>query len=245
MTAAVVAPPDRPAAGRTWLAVLGAAAGLVVLVPPVRSLAHTSATGDALQFAVLALCVPALVVLGAPWRHLGALGRLAARRAGVTRLSSGFPALVLQTVTVVAWRTPAAVSAISHHGWLVGIEAVTLLAAGAGLWLELVDSAPMRARTAPSRRIVLAAIAMWTVWIIAYVAGMAHGQGYPTFHHTAGRGLSAAADQQLATLLLFVAAAATYLPVVFSNLFAWLGAEERTGGDAAAWRLRPDHTSAP
>jgi hypothetical protein len=81
---------------------------------------------------------------------------------------------------------------------------------------------------------------MWAVWIVAYVAGMSHGQGYPGFQHLPGHGLSGVADKQLATGLLWLAAAAAYLPVVFSNLFVWLRAEERAASDATAWRLRPD-----
>jgi cytochrome c oxidase assembly factor CtaG len=241
VTSAVAAPADRATTARAWLAVLGVAAGVATLVPPLSRIARTWESGDALQFAVLALGVPALVVLGAPWRYLGPLGRIAARRAASSRASSGVPALLAQVLVVVAWRTPAAVGAVDRHVSLLALEALSLLVVGVALWLELVDSAPMVPRTVPSRRIVLATVAMWTVWIVAYVAGMAHGEGYPGFHHTAGQGLSAGADQQLATVLLFFAAAAAYLPVIFSNLFAWLGAEERTGADGSAWRLRPDH----
>ncbi len=144
---------------------------------------------------------------------------------------------------IVTWRIPSVVTGVAHHPWLLALEAVTLLAAGVWLWLELVTSSPMTPGTRPSRRIVLAAVAMWAVWIVAYVAGMSHGQGYPGFVHHPGHGLSGVADKQLATALLWVAAAVAYLPVVFSNLFAWLGAEEREASDAAAWRLRPDRAA--
>lgn len=240
MSDPIAAPAGRPARATAWLAILGALLGVAVLVPPLVSLARTSETMNALQFAVLALAVPALVVLGAPWRALGPLGRLAESRAARTAPSSGVVALVCEVAAVVAWRTPAAVSAVGQHRWLLAVEAATLVVLGVALWLELVASSPMAPRTTASRRIVLAAIAMWTVWSVAYVAGMAHGQGYPGFHHHAGQGLSGVADKQLATGLLFLAAAAAYLPVVFVNLFAWLGGEERGASEAASWRLRPD-----
>jgi len=224
-----------------WLAMLGVLLGVAVLVPPLASFARTSEALDALQFAVLALAVPALVVLGAPWHTLGLIGRLADARAAATPTPwGGVVALAFEVAAVVAWRTPLAVSAIEHHGWLVVLEAATLVAAGVALWLELVGSFPITPRTTASRRIVLAAVAMWTVWIVAYVTGMAHGQGYPGFPHHPGEGLSGVADKQLATAVLWVAAAAAYMPVVFVNLFAWLGAEERRAPDAASWGLRPD-----
>lgn len=241
MSDAASARAGRPSRATPWPAILGALLGLAVLVPPLASLARTSEVLDAVQFAVLALAVPALVVLGAPWRALRPIGRLADARAAATPTPwSGVVALSFQVAVVVAWRTPVAVSAIEHQGWLVVLEAATLLAAGVALWLELVGSFPMAPKTTASRRIVLATLAMWTVWIVAYVTGMAHGQGYPGFPHHPGAGLSGVADKQLATAVLWVAAAAAYLPVVFVNLFAWLGAEERRAPDAATWGLRPD-----
>ncbi len=242
MSEPVAVRPDRSAGAPTWLALLGALCALGVLVPPLGPLARTSETANALQFAVLALLVPSLVVLGAPWRRLGPIGRLADARAARATRSSGIGALVVQVALVVAWRTPVMVSAVRHDPWLLLAEAATVVAAGVALWLELVASPPMAPGTTASRRIVLAAVAMWAVWIVAYVAGMSHGQGYPGFVHHAAHGLSGVADKQLATALLFVAAAVAYLPVVFTNLFSWLGAEERAATGAAAWRLRPDRT---
>lgn len=230
----------RSAVAERWLAGLGAVLGIAVLVPPLASLARTSEVANALQFAVLALAVPALVVLGAPWHALGPLGRLATARARRAAPSSGVAVLAGEVVAVVLWRTPAAVSAVGHHRWLLAVEAVTLVAAGIALWLQLVGSFPMAPGTTASRRVVLAALAMWTVWIVAYVAGMSHGQGYPGFHHHPGGALSGVADKQLATALLFFAAAIAYLPVVAVNLFDWLGAEERGAADDASWRLRPE-----
>ena len=242
MSAPVAVRPDRSGGATTWLAALGVAFGIAVVLPPLASLARTSETVNALQFAVLALCVPALVVVGAPWRRLGPIGRLADARAARARRPSGVGALGLQVALVVTWRMPAMVSAVGRHPWLLLVEAVTLVVAGIALWLELVVSPPMAPGTSPSRRIVLAAVAMWAVWIVAYVAGMSHGQGYPGFVHHPGHGLSGVADKQLATALLWVAAAVAYQPVVFRNLFAWLGAEERAAA-GAAWRLRPDRTA--
>jgi cytochrome c oxidase assembly factor CtaG len=227
----------------TWLAIVGAVLWGAALVPPLAPLARTSEVANALQFAVLALAVPALVVLGAPWRALGPIGRLAGARAARAAPSGGALVLLVEVIAVVAWRTPAAVSAVGHHGGLVVVEAVTLLAAGTALWLQLVASAPMAPRTSASRRIVLAAIAMWTVWTVAYVTGMAHGQGYPGFAHRPGEGLSGVADKQLATAVLWVAAAAAYLPVVFVNLFAWLSDEERRAPDEASLRMVPDRST--
>jgi cytochrome c oxidase assembly factor CtaG len=125
---------------------------------------------------------------------------------------------------VIAWRTPGAVDAIERHQWLVALQAVSLAAVGVALWRELVGSGPI----APLRpfRAVLAAVAMWTVWVVAYVAGFSATSWYVAFHHFAGRGLSAAADQQFATGVLWLAASLSFMPVVFWNVLAWLRSED-------------------
>src|SRR5262249_20698159 len=56
---------------RPWLAVAGAVLAVGVLVPPAGTEARRYVFAQALQFAVLAVVVPPLVVLGAPWRFGG------------------------------------------------------------------------------------------------------------------------------------------------------------------------------
>jgi cytochrome c oxidase assembly factor CtaG len=215
-------------------------AGLLVVVPPLAGLARTYEVLDAVQFAALALAVPALVALGAPWGRLGAIGALATRRAA-RRAARGtrlvVAPLVAEVAAVVVWRTTGVVDAFQRHHGLVALEALTLVAAGLWLWTELVASPPLAPRSLPLWRMVLATVAMWSLWVVAYVAGMAHA-GYPGFGHTASSALSADADRQAATAVLFVAGAIAYLPVVFANLFGWLRAEERRGDEDTVRRLR-------
>ena len=55
---------------RHWLAVIGLALVLVSLLPPLDVLARRYVFAESIQFSVLAMAGPALVVLGAPWRFL-------------------------------------------------------------------------------------------------------------------------------------------------------------------------------
>ena len=55
---------------------------------------------------------------------------------------------------------------------------------------------------------------MWAFWILAYVAGLSDHGFYRNFPHAAG-GLSAAADQQIASAVLWFVAAAAFVPVIF------------------------------
>jgi cytochrome c oxidase assembly factor CtaG len=240
-----VGPPG--SGGRLVLAALAVAVFVAALVPPLSSEARQVEVYQALQFALLALGVPALVVLGAPWRLLGlAAGpatladaeglsridrprladRLAAARRRYPEPVRSLAFLILDLAVVVAWRTPAGVDALARHGWLSLIEAATLVGAGMGLWLELVESPPVRPRLARPRRIVVAAVAMWTIWVTAYLLGLSHASVYGAFHHAAGHGLSVAADQALTTWVLWFTALCAFLPVIFTNLVVWLRSDE-------------------
>ncbi len=232
---------------------------IVVLVPPVSTQAGRIEAVEAFRFALLAVGIPALVALGAPWRRLGLAGGrtshrdaegiavltrpgpvdiLAAARHRHPEAGRGVACLVVDLVAVVAWRVPVSVDAVARHGWLSLLEAVTLIAAGLGLWLEMVESPPLRPRLNRPRRIALAAVAMWTIWITAYVVGLSHVSVYPAFSHVPGRDLSVAADQAVTTGVLWFTSLCAFLPVIFVNLVTWLRSDEDP--DEALHRLVRD-----
>ena len=226
---------------RLWC--LGAAAALAVLVvvPPLYGLAQRYEFVEALQFSVFAMAVPALVALGAPWAYLGLASNRGAslasheekrfdrlaygrRRHPELLRSTGF--LLLFMGSVIGWRTPAAVDAVDRNAWLILPEAVVLVGVGVAFWLELVESPPLRPRSTRPVRAGMAAVAMWTVWTVSYLVAFSTASWYPAFHHRVGQGLSAAADQQFSTLVLWSVAAVVFMPVVFWNLLQWLRSED-------------------
>jgi cytochrome c oxidase assembly factor CtaG len=220
---------------------------IACLVPPLASSARRYEFVEALQFALLAVVVPVLVVTGLPWRLLGlaaprspeeegimevppsslrpvdrlALGR---RRHPEALRSVGFASLYL--AGVVAWRIPPTVDALARHPWLVGVEAATLLLVGVGLWLELVESPPLTPRLSRPNRVALAAASMWTIWVLAYLVGLSHGSWYHAYGHHPGVGFSLSADQQLTTGTMWFISGCAFIPVVFWNLIRWLQSEE-------------------
>ncbi len=152
--------------------------------------------------------------------------------ASATESSRGRSCLIACDVAVVvAWHIPATVAAESGHGWVAPLEAVTLLVFGLGLWLELVVSPPLLPRSGYLRRAVLAGLVMWAFWILAYWTGLSTRDVYRSFPHVAG-GLSAAADQQIASAVLWFAAAVALVPVVFWNALRWLQTEDAGSGAA-------------
>jgi cytochrome c oxidase assembly factor CtaG len=230
-------PRARRPAWRSWCLLAAAVVAVVALLPPLATLARRAEYAAALQFSLLAIAVPALVALGAPWHRLGlahggAIGarprpadRLADHRRRHRELPWSLAFIACGVAVAVGWHTPGAVDALARHGWLAFVEAATLLVFGLGLWLELVSSPPLVPRSGYLRRAVLAAFAMWAFWVLAYVTGLSNRGFYGNFHHVPGA-LSAAADQQIGSALLWAVAAAAFIPVIFWSALTWLQSEE-------------------
>ncbi|MGH3301668.1 MAG: hypothetical protein ACRDOK_08310 [Streptosporangiaceae bacterium] len=71
-------------------------------------------------------------------------------------------------------------------------------------------------------RAAMAAVAMWTIWIVAYVTGMSSLALTP-HRAPAAEILGSAIDRQLATVVLWAAPAICLGPVVYYMLTTWLG----------------------
>jgi len=219
------------------------------LIPPLTSWAHHHEFAEALQFAFFAVLIPALVVVGSPWQLLGLASRAPQRLdddgnplspvespGPIDRLAQGrrrhseslrtLSFFGLYLAAAIVWRTPLAVNALARHPWLVVVEAATLLVAGVGLWLELVESPPLAPRLPRPSRIALAAVSMWTIWVLAYLVGLSNASWYHAYPHHPGSGLSLSADQQLSTGLLWFVSGCAFVPVVYWNLIRWLQSEE-------------------
>ncbi|HEY3952812.1 MAG TPA: cytochrome c oxidase assembly protein [Streptosporangiaceae bacterium] len=120
----------------------------------------------------------------------------------------------------VAWRLPPALDALARLPGLAAAEAMTLLAAGAGLWLEIVRSPPLAPRLSLPQRAAFAAVGMWSVWITAYALGFS---GRPEVPAYAGGAVGA---QEVAVGLVWGLAGVCFLPVIFAAVVSWLA-----GGD--------------
>ena len=219
----------RHAALSPGLAIAGTALLVAVMLPPLEALARRYLFAESIQFCVLAIVAPALIVLGAPWLRSRFPGRPAARPAGgparrmAARPSSARAAGFLGAWVGVCllWRLPPVLDALGRHPALLAAELVTVLPAGACLWLELVNWWPHQPELTRLRRAVIATLAMWSVWVIAYLLGFARGSVVHAYDG-AGSSLAAVADQEITAGLLWLVAACCFLPVVFASLFGWL-----------------------
>jgi cytochrome c oxidase assembly factor CtaG len=237
------APAPLLARARPWLAAAGAA--LLVAGLAIEGLARRYVVAESAQFLVFAMVAPALIVLGAPWgllRLSAPLDRLAAGRRRHTSFVRAGAFLVVFVAATVAWRVPPVMDALASHPVLVVPELITLLAAGTGLWLELVSSPPLSPRLPKPHRAAVAALAMWSTWAVAYALGLSN---HPVFHgyDPAGGALSAVADQQITVALVWAVSAFCFVPVVFVTLLGWLSAGDNP--DEELQRLARDERQHP
>jgi cytochrome c oxidase assembly factor CtaG len=228
MSRTTVLAASRMPARRSWLAVTAAVIVLLSLVPPAESYARRYVFAESLQFLLFATVVPALIVLGAPWRALGVRardgrglpGRLVPARLGSSGFARGAAVLLVFIGTVIGWRLPASVDALAAWPGFAVLEMVTVVAAGSALWLELVESPPFLPRMARPLRAACAAVAMWTIWILGYILGFSQVAWFSAYAHAAG--LSPVADQEITTGLMWAIPAVCFVPVVFVTAMTWL-----------------------
>ena len=222
------------ARGRSWLALAAVVLILGMLLPPVGTYARHYALAEALQYVVFAVAVPALLVLGSPWRLVGLSRRPGAnsgrspglaydltrpRRPGAARAVA---VLVAFVALVIAWRVPVLLSALARNRGLAVAEMMTLGAAGSALWLELVPSPPLLPGLSRPQRAAMAAASMWAIWVLAYITGMSKVAWPAAYSHVTGHGLSSAADQQFAVAVMWAVPALCFAPVIYGVIIAWL-----------------------
>jgi cytochrome c oxidase assembly factor CtaG len=210
---------------RPWLTLLAAILAAGVLLPPAATVASRYAFAQALQFVLLAVAVPALLVISAPWRMRRGIqlaDRVAMARSHRGGTMRAWVYLVGFILLVIIWRLPVMVNTLARHPVLTIAEAVTLVAAGCGLWLELLESAPMLPTISRPQRAAFAALPMWTIWTLAYIMGFSRGVWFTAFAHQPGAGLGTVADQQIAAAILWAVPAVCFVPVVYTSLLSWL-----------------------
>jgi cytochrome c oxidase assembly factor CtaG len=220
------------ARARPWPGIAAVVLIAGMLLPPTVTDARKYAFAQALQFVIFAVAGPALLVLAIPWRTRpprppdGGRPHPPAARAAIR--------LAAFTALAVTWRLPVTVNALARHPALAAAEMITLLAAGTGLWAELAGP-PARAGELPRpARAAMAAAAMWTIWVLAYLTGMSATSWFAAYHHGAPGGLGAAADQQIAVAILWAAPTLCFLPVLGVTVIAWLAGSTGPAGSHQA-----------
>jgi cytochrome c oxidase assembly factor CtaG len=224
---------------RGLLSVLSVVVMVIAVAPPMWNWSLRYGFVQAIQFCIFGFGAPALFTVGAPWlgfRSSSDPTNLANQPAWFRRWNSRrvrekaqlrvLSAAAVVIVTSVFWRVAPVVNALVHHSWLILLEAVTLFIPSVFLMVELVESPPLTPGISRPYRIGVSAVVMWCAWIVAYLAGMSRDSWYTAFHHVAGSGISASADQQLSAGFVWLLTASVFVPIVFWNLIHWLQSEE-------------------
>jgi cytochrome c oxidase assembly factor CtaG len=214
-------------------------AGLLLLVlavvSPLGYWAGTFIWVRVLQDIVLGVYAPPLLVLGAPWlvlwRGLGRTWHPQATMAAAPvppRLRS-WPVAVTALFILVwcGWYVPALYDAGVHHPVVLAVQAVTTLAAGTALWLQLIGSRPYRPQFGPLYRVMLLAAIVLCGTILGMVLSFGANVLYPVYlgvghHHL----LSVVFDQQSGGSELWVLVLVPYLIAGIALLIRWLNEEE-------------------
>jgi putative membrane protein len=209
---------------------------VLAVVSPLGYWAGTFIWLRVLQDIVLGVYAPPLLVLGAPWLVLWrGLGRMWRAPAAMAAPAPVPPSLRSWPVAVTAlfilvwcgWYVPALYDAGVHHPVVLAAQAVTTLAAGTLLWLQLIGSRPFSPQFGPLYRVMLLAAIVLCGTILGMVLSFGANVLYPVYlgvghHHL----LSVVFDQQAGGSELWVLVLVPYLIAGIALLVRWLNDEE-------------------
>jgi cytochrome c oxidase assembly factor CtaG len=219
------------------------------------------------QDVILAIAAPALIVLGAPWlplrrgtvlpgrdrRAAGMPGRGDDGNAAGRDWSSGWPAVPI-VVTVVfcviwwVWHLPGPFDAAVRTPAVYVLEMISYLAAGILLWLQLLESPPLRPQLPPLRRIALVVVLAASGTVLGLIRAYGPGVAYPAYLGS-GRSVSAVvSDQQAGGGILWVIPLIPLSILAVALAIRWLSDDESEATAAdfdrllkhkSAWPSRP------
>ena len=204
-----------------------------------------------LQDILLGVYAPPLIVLGAPWlvlwRGLGRTARSRPAAAVVPPRLRSWPVAVTALFIVVwcGWYIPALYDAGVHHPVVLAAQAVTTMAAGVALWLQMIGSRPYRPQFGPLYRVFLLTAIVLCGTVLGMLLSFGANVIYPTYlgvgsHHL----LSLVDDQQAGGSELWVLVLVPYIIAGIALLNRWLSDEEsETLGHGLDRILRPSKSS--
>ena len=213
----------RPSRARAAAFAGGAGLILLAFLTPLQSLSlHYLLTAHLLQNVVLAEWAPALCVLGLAPLVAARLAESGALRA----LTHPAIALPLWLATYFLWHVPRAYdAALEHPIWLLHLEHLSYLAAGALLWWPVVQEAPHRLSSGAKSLYVFAAFVLASP--LGLLLALLPRTVYPFYDRAPELwGLSHLADQQLAGVTMAAEQAVVFFAVFVTCLARHLREEE-------------------
>jgi cytochrome c oxidase assembly factor CtaG len=242
-------PRSREARWRACSFYAGLAMIILALEGPVESNSSTLLWVHMLQHVLLLSVAAPLIALGAPWMSIWRPLPVGARRTiakTVARspalapvrwlgrnLAKPWPALIACSANLALWHVPAMYDLALRHQGVHVLEHLTFLVSGVLLWIQVLESPPLRQRLPLSTRVFYVLAFDVVCWILSLVLAFASHPLYPAYAHLAHRpgGLSALADQQLAGGVMLGLGSLAATVYVFYGLYRWLGAPRESSPD--------------
>jgi len=232
---------------------VGLAAIVLALQPPLDDLADDYLWAHMLQHLLLMVVAAPLLVLAAPWLRLWrslplSWRRVTARellgsawaapiRATATRLGSPVWAWALFNLDLVLWHLPGSYDLALRVQAVHDLEHASFLGLGLLYWAQVIDSPPFRTRLDDLRRVAYLVTGMIPGWGLAIVLAFSTVPVYAAYAIGHG-GLSALADQQIAAGLMWMPGSIPASVAVFWCLYRWLAADAGEGGAAVGHERR-------
>jgi putative membrane protein len=224
------------------------------------------------QDVVLAIVAPALIVLGAPWLPLrdglglggrrhhpgedGSAPAAAGDSEDADQAGSGRPGWRALPICVTAafcvvwwgWHLPGPFDAALSSPLIYAAQVVTYLAAGIGLWLQLIGSRPLSPQLAPLNRIALVLAVAVSGTVLGLIRAYGPGVAYPAYLGLGRHAAAVVSDQQAGGAILWVFPLIPFSIVAVALAVRWLEDEESGATEAdfdrllkhkSAWPSRP------
>ncbi len=217
---------------------------LVALVSPFDELADTYLfSAHMAKHILFVLIIPALLLKGTPERVVRIL--LRGRRAARLQRILNRPAITwfAGIGTMAFWHVPALFNFALVHEWLHIIEHLSLLVAGTIYWWPILSPIPeLRLRPVPQAAgyLFVSCLACTAMGVLITFAPRLL---YPAYAHPADGygilplirdqwGISAAMDQQIGGLLMWVPGCLIYTTAIMAMFARWYGEESRGAVEA-------------
>lgn len=224
----------------------GLAAIVVALAPPIETYAPRLLWVHMAQHVLLLAVAAPLIALGAPWMSIWRPLPLGLRRAlaktvvrsrwfgpvrWVARLfGRPLPAWIAFNTSFICWHLPFAYDFALRSPTAHALEHLTFVLFAVLMWVQVLDSPPLRRRLRAPARVAYVLGADVIGWLLSIVLAFAAHPIYPSYAHVSHRpaGLSALADQQLAAGMMLGPGSFAATLYVFIGLYRWLGQDSET-----------------
>jgi putative membrane protein len=230
---------------RTPLFAAGLATVVLAVAPPMDRLSDSLFSMHMVQHVLLIEIAAPLIVLSRPWNRLWRPFPLSLRRAvagGIAQSGWALPlrrvgswlvvpavAFALMNGVFVLWHVPALYDAALSYPVIHGLEHATFFFTALLLWAHLLGDGPFHARLGLAGRAAYAVGAMVVGWGLAVLIATAPSPLYSHYADLSHRpwGLSALADQQLASGVMWVPASVPWIALALACVYGWLDPEAR------------------